>query len=287
MAKNITVIGATGLIGTPVTKALVEAGYNVTALVRNKEEVKKKNLPTTIQVVVGDLKNKEAIAEAVKNADGVYINLNTTFNDKENEFNVEREGFDNIISVLKNTSVKQVALLSSFLARDYKGSWWVMTMKKNAIQRLKNSGLPYTIFYSASFMENLETSMRDGNKLNTIGKPVNKLSWWIASEDFAKQVAKAFSLDTAINREYSTQGLEGVATTDAIKTYIQNYKKATLKMANLPMGMGKFLALFIKPLKFAIPLIETINNDKEKFEAEQTWKELGKPQMTIAKFASR
>jgi len=51
--------------------------------------------------------------------------------------------------------------------------------------------------------------------------------------------------------------------------------------------MGKFLALFVKPLKFAIPLIETINNDNEKFEAEQTWKELGKPQIDIASFAKK
>lgn len=113
------------------------------------------------------------------------------------------------------------------------------------------------------------------------------LAWWIASEDFAKQVAKAFSLDSAINKEYSIQGLEGFTTTDAIHAYVENHDRKQLKVANLPMGMGKFLALFIKPLKFAIPLIETINNDKEKFEAEQTWKELGKPEIDLKTFAKR
>lgn len=286
MAKKITVIGATGLIGVPVTKALLKAGFNVTALVRDIEKVKK-ILPSNIYFIKGDLNNKEAITKAVRNADGVYINLNATFNDKENEFNAEREGLANILSVLKKSSIKQVAFLSSFLARDYQGNWWVMKMKKDAILKIKNSGLPYTIFYAASFMENLENSMRNGNKINTIGKPTSKLSWWIASEDFANQVAKAFTIESAINKEYSIQGLEGLTTTNAIKTYVNNYKKAQLKTANLPMRMAKFLALFVSSLKFAIPLIETINNDNEKFEAEQTWKELGKPQIDIARFANR
>lgn len=286
MVKNITVIGATGLIGIPVTKALVNAGFNVTALVRNIEKAKK-ILPSNIHFIQGDLNSKKPITEAVRNAEGVYINLNATFNDKEKEFNTEREGLDNILSALKKSPVKQVAFLSSFLARDYQGNWWVMKMKKDAISNIKNSGLPYTIFYAASFMENLEVSMRDGNKINTIGKPASKLSWWIASDDFANQAAKAFSLDAAINKEYSIQGLEGFTTTNAIQTYVNNYKKAQLKIANLPMGMGKFLAHFVKPLKFAIPLIETINNDNEKFEAEQSWKELGKPQTDLKSFASR
>lgn len=286
MNKNIIVIGATGLLGSAVTKALVNAGYHVTAMVRDIGKAKRM-LPSNINYVNGDLQNVDAIYNATKNADGVYINLNATFNDTEKGFNPEREGIENIIVALKKTSIKRVGFLSSFLARDYKGDWWVMKMKKDAISKIKNSGLPYTIFYAASFMENLEVSMRDGNKINTIGKPVSKLSWWIASADFANQAAKAFSLDAAINKEYSIQGLEGFTTMNAIQTYINNYKKAPLKVANLPMGMGKFLALFVKPLKFAIPLIETINNDNEKFEAEQTWKELGKPQIDLKSFAGR
>ena len=40
MAKKITVIGATGMIGIPVTNELINAGFEVTALVRNVEKAK-------------------------------------------------------------------------------------------------------------------------------------------------------------------------------------------------------------------------------------------------------
>jgi uncharacterized protein YbjT (DUF2867 family) len=284
MQKKITVIGATGLIGVPVTKALLKAGFEVTAMVRNPDKARQ-IFPAGVHFIKGDLQKKADILTAMQSADGVYINLNATFMDRESDFNPEREGLDNILEVLKSTSVKQVGFLSSFLARDYNGEWWVMKMKKAALSKIKNSGLPYTIFYAASFMENLENSMRNGKAINTIGKPSSKLSWWIASEDFANQVVKAFSLESAINKEYSIQGPKGLTTVDAIKIYITNNCREHLKMANLPMGMAKFLSIFIKPLKFAVPLIETINNDREKFEANKTWEELGKPLITIETFA--
>ena len=40
MNNRITVFGATGMIGQPVTKALIKAGFQVTALVRNVEKAK-------------------------------------------------------------------------------------------------------------------------------------------------------------------------------------------------------------------------------------------------------
>jgi len=89
--KQITVIGATGMIGIPVTKELVKAGYNVTALVRNPEKAKM-IFPTGVTFVKGDIQNKGDIAQALKNADAVYINISTTDKNKENEFSPEIGG---------------------------------------------------------------------------------------------------------------------------------------------------------------------------------------------------
>jgi uncharacterized protein YbjT (DUF2867 family) len=41
MQKKITVIGATDLIGVPVTKALLKAGFEVTAMVRNPDKAQR------------------------------------------------------------------------------------------------------------------------------------------------------------------------------------------------------------------------------------------------------
>lgn len=285
MIKKITVIGATGMIGTPVTKELIKAGFEVTAFVRNIEK-EKHIFPSGVHFVQGDLKNVSNISKAIKDADAVYISISSGPNDTENGFNPEAGGVDNIIEALKSSNVKRVGFLSSFLARNYKGDWWAMNAKKQAVQKIKNTGIPYTIFYPANFMQNFNGGMRDGNKVNIIGKS-NEKSWWIDAEDFGKQVANAFKTEKSLNRKYAVQGLEPLTTTEAAKIFVENHTKEKLTIAKLPIGMAKFLSLFIKPLRYVVPLISVMNSNKEIFEAQKTWDELGKPTITVAKFAKK
>ena len=273
------------MIGTPVTKELVKAGFEVTAFVRSIEN-DKHIFPSGVNFVQGDLKNIAQISEAIKDADAVYISISSGPNDTENGFNPEAGGVDNIIAALKTSSVKQVGFLSSFLARNYKGDWWAMNAKKQAIQKIKNSGIPYTIFYPANFMQNFNGGMRDGKKVNIIGTSTEK-SWWIDAEDFGKQVANAFKTEKSLNTEYSVQGLESLTTTEATKIFVENHTKERLTIAKLPMGMAKFLSIFVKPLRFVVPLMTVMNNNKETFEAQKTWDELGKPTIIVAKFAKK
>ena len=285
MIKKITVIGATGMIGTPVTKELVKAGFEVTAFVRNIEKEKHTFL-SGVNFFQGDLKNEAEIFEAIKDADAVYISISSSPNDKENGFNPEMDGIDNIVAALKTSSVKQVGFLSSFLARNYEGNWWVMTAKKQAIQKIKNSSIPYTIFYPANFMQNFNGGMRDGNKVNIIGTS-NEKSWWIDAEDFGKQVANAFKTEKSLNREYAVQGLVPLTTIEAAKIFVENHSKENLAIAKLPIGVARFLSIFVKPLRFVVSLITVMNRNKESFEAQQTWDELGKPTITVEKFAKK
>ena len=198
--KKITVIGATGMIGIPVTKELVKAGFEVTALVRDKVKASQ-ILPKEVRLVKGDLNNKGSISEALKDAEGLYINISTRPDDKESDFNPEIGGLDNILSTARQSGVKQVAYLSSLLARNYTKDWWVMVAKKESISKVKNSGIPYTIFYPSNFMENFKNGMVQGKKITIIGKPKYK-SWWIAGEDFGRQVAASFQNKLALNKEY-------------------------------------------------------------------------------------
>lgn len=283
--KKITVIGSTGMIGTPVTKELINAGFEVTALVRNPEKART-IFGEKVKYISGDLENIASLDEALQNADAVYINISTTPEHKENQFNPEIMGLHNILVSAKKNKVKQILFLSSFLARNYKGNWWVMKAKKDGISKVKQSGIPYTIFYPSNFMENFANGMVDGNKINTIGKSTNK-AWWISGEDFGRQVANALKSENSLNKEYPVQGLEAFTMTEASKIYAENYKKATLKTANLPMGMAKFLSIFVKPLKFVVPLMEIMNNNVETFEAQKTWDELGKPTVILADFAKK
>ncbi len=283
--KKITVIGATGSIGIPVIKELVKAGFEVTAMVRDINKAKQ-ILPNEIKFVKGDLKDKASIREALKNAEGLYINISTGPADKENEFSPETTGIDNILEVAKTTSVKQVIYLASVLARNYTGDWWVMKAKKECVVKIKKSGLPYTIFYPSNFMENFTGGMKQGKKIMTMGKPIHKM-WWIAGEDYGRQVANAFNTEKSLNKDYVVQGSEPFTMQEAANIYVKNYTKENLTVGSLPLGMVKFMSIFMSPLKFMAKFIPIMNNNIETFEAQNTWNELGKPQITIEKFARK
>jgi hypothetical protein len=135
-------------------------------------------------------------------------------------------------------------------------------------------------------MENFKGGMKDGKKINTIGKSTEK-AWWIAGADFGKQVANSLKSELSLNKDYPVQGIEVLTMAEASKIYADNYTIEKLSVENLPMGMAKFLALFVKPLKFVVPLMQVMNSNKETFEAQKTWDELGKPSITLNQFAKK
>lgn len=287
MLKNITVIGSTGMIGTPVTKELIKAGFNVTVLVRDVEKARL-IFGDGVRYVAGDLEDRDSIAESLKNAEGLYINISTRPTDKENVFNPEIHGLDKILEVSAHSKIlKQIAYLSSFLARNYQGDWWVFRAKKSGIERIKQSGIPYTIFYPSNFMENFKFGMVRNGKITILKTKTENRAWWIAGEDFGRQVANAFKNEKSINREYPVQGPEGLTMKEAAERFVNAYTKEKLTVGYMSFNLIKILALFLPVMKYLSKLMSVMLYNVETFESQNTWDELGKPELNIEKFADK
>ncbi|HSK72670.1 MAG TPA: NAD(P)H-binding protein [Pyrinomonadaceae bacterium] len=285
--KRVTVFGATGMLGQPVVKELVDAGFEVTAMVRSPEKARK-ILPESVNLVPGDLKNLADIEEVLKDTEGVYLNLAVAPESKQNDFQPEREGLDNVIAGAKKAKVKRIALCSSLVHR-YQGmnnfNWWAFDIKHRAVEKVKASGIPYAIFYPSSFMENFDKGgFKQGNKMMLAGTQKFPM-YYIAGSDYGKQVAKSFEILGDENREYSVQGLEAFIADEAVKIFVNNYQKEQLKISKTPILMLKVLGLFNQKMNYTAKIIDALNNYPEKFESETTWEELGKPQVTLAEYA--
>lgn len=285
--KKITVFGATGMLGQPVVKELVHAGFEVTAMVRSPEKAGRV-LPEKVNFVQGDLKNPGNIEKGLEGAEAVYINLAVAPESKESDFQPEREGLDNIIAAAKKADVKRIALLSSLVHR-YQGmggfDWWAFRLKRQAVEKVKAGGIPYTIFYPSSFFENFQNGYKQGNKMMLAGESKAPM-WFVAGSDYGRQVARSFEiLDADENREYAVQGLEPFTADEAVKVFVENYQKEKLKISKMPMFLLKIAALFNQKMNYTAKIIEALNNYPEKFESEKTWEELGKPEMTLAEYA--
>lgn len=284
--KTITVIGATGMLGTPVTEELVRAGFQVRALVRNMDKARRK-LPAEVILMEGDIRDSESLEKAFQNADGVYVSLSTYPDEHHKDFKTESDGIKNIVGAAEKTSIKRIAYLSSLVHRYEEFDWWAFDIKRAACEILKRSSIPITLFYPSNFMENLPHLHLQGNWLILLGRQKTK-SWYVAAEDYGKQVAQSFKqLTGGETREYPVQGPEAFNFEEAAKEFAKHYSKKDLNIIVLPMWLMRTAGIFSREIRYGAKITEAINHYDEKFRSEHTWEELGKPEITLAEFARR
>jgi uncharacterized protein YbjT (DUF2867 family) len=286
--KKIAVLGATGMLGKPVTDELIRAGFEVTILARNIK--KAKELFPQANIVFADLASRTTLSLALKGQEAVYLNLHIPQHAKPKDFMPETTGLLNLIEAAKENNIQRITYLSS-LVKDYQGqnnfNCWVFDVKQKAVQILKSSKIPYTIFYPSSFMENFDKGgFMNGNQMNLAGKAEAKM-YWISGADYGKQVAKSFEVLTDENREYNVQGPEAYYPEEAVRIFIDNYKIKRLSVFKTPMGVLKFMGKFSNKINYIYHILEALNKYEEKFKSQFTWDELGQPKETIKDYTIR
>lgn len=283
MIKKIAFIGATGMLGKPVAKQLLKAGFAVRALVRDPKKATKE-LPG-IELIQGDLKNVSDIENLVTGQDAVYVSLSVTQDEREKDWHAETDGMRNILAAVKKNSIRRILLLSSLVQR-YQGinnfNWWVFTVKDESIALVKSSGIPYTVFYPSTFMESFLGKYKQGNRILLAGESKYPM-YFIAAEDYGRQVAQSLRIEG--NQEYVIQGPEPLTQDQAADIFIPNYKKERLTVSKAPLSLLKFLGMFSATINYGAHIVEALNCYPEKFESGETWGKLGKPTITMKHFS--
>jgi nucleoside-diphosphate-sugar epimerase len=113
---RIALTGATGFVGHPVCRLLIEDGHEVSVLVRNPDRLED---ASELRVVTGDLFNKLALAELVKGADAVlHLAGAIKARGREGFFAVNRDGTANLVQAAIEGGVKRFVHVSSLAARE-------------------------------------------------------------------------------------------------------------------------------------------------------------------------
>ena len=285
--RSIAVVGATGMLGAPVTKVLKQENYSVTAVVRDMQKAQQK-LGAGFYLSKATLQDKNSLRTAFSDVDFVYLSLSTAPGEKDKAFKTEIDGLQNVIEAAISARVKRIGMLSS-LVKNYDGfDWWVFDIKQRACNMLLEADIPATIFYPSNFYENLTELQLKGNRVMLAGEQVTK-SWWIAAEDYGRQVAEAFRVDAdhSENKEYTIQGPEPFSMQEAADVFIKNYSGKNLKKTTAPMWVFKLAKPFSAELDFQYHIITAINQYDEQFQSEETWQKLGKPETTLAEWTEK
>jgi uncharacterized protein YbjT (DUF2867 family) len=134
----ILVTGATGNAGGATVRALLEAGADARALVRDPDSAE---LPAGVEAVAGDLNRPETLDEAISGAEAAFLLSGY-------------DGLEQTLTNMKRAGVKRVVLLSSSAAPGGDRSNAVARYHIDSERAVRESGLAWTFLRPNSFMSN-------------------------------------------------------------------------------------------------------------------------------------
>lgn len=280
--QKIAVIGATGMLGLPVVTELVNAGFAVTALVRDPLSSRKR-LPPGTRIVRADVADIASLRAGLGGHDAIYLNLAIVPSARKDDFHTEAEGLDNILAAARSAGIKRIAYLSAMIEEHNPCCWWGIDVWTSAIARIKSSGIPYTIFYATNFMETLPQKHVCGPTLSLVGTARHP-NYWIAGRDYALQVANSFRITAAADREYIVQGPEPLTFDEAAGRFASSFARR-LFVIKFPLAVLRWLGAFSRHADFNANIMAAILAYPERFRAQITWNDLGRPTTRIEDFA--
>ena len=142
------VAGATGQTGRRIVEQLLAQEIEVRALVR--ESAKATELPTGVEIVVGDVLKPSTLATALADCDVLVSATGAAPSfDPTGPYKVDYEGNKNLVDAAKQANVDQFVMVSSLcvskIFHPLNLFWGILYWKQQAEDYLKNSGVPYTI----------------------------------------------------------------------------------------------------------------------------------------------
>ena len=150
MKGPILVIGSTGNQGGHVARALLDAGWTVHAFTRNPASAGAQILKDKGAILVqGDLSDLSSLKTAIRNVTGIF----SVQNFWDLGLNAEVRLGSNVIQAAKESGNNPHIVYSSGLGAERRQSVAAIDGKALLEERLRASGLPYTILRPGLFMD--------------------------------------------------------------------------------------------------------------------------------------
>jgi uncharacterized protein YbjT (DUF2867 family) len=217
---TILVVCSTGSLGTSVVKRLTSARRQVTALVRDISTDKAKELKSAgAGLVVGDLKFRPALDEALNGIDMVLCTASSTMSRQAGDSieTVDWEGVQNLIAAAEIANVGRFVFIS--FSRNILDDFPLSAAKRAAEKRLESSALDYTLLLPSYFAETWfspAVGFDAGNgRIRIYGDGKAKVSY-VALGDVAKAAITCLDNPNASRQAIAIGGPKAISQLDAV-----------------------------------------------------------------------
>ena len=224
--SQILVVGATGMVGGEVCRLLAAAGKPVRALVRptsNPEKVRALQA-LGVETVVGDLRDRTALAAACAGVDAVITTASSmpfAYKPGENDIaTTDLRGMADLVEVAEAAGVRHFVYTS--ISANMNLDFPTGNAKRAVEQQLKHSGMTYTILRPGFFME-VWLSPAVGfdvaaGKVTIYGTGHQPLAW-IAAADVARFAVASLDNPAAVNAVLELGGPANVSPLEVVSIF--------------------------------------------------------------------
>lgn len=230
MEERVLVLGGTGLLGKAAVRALRTAGYAVRVMTRNLEN-SRPSFADTVELVVGDVTDVEALRRAMSGCFGIHISVGGA---------VDRLSAENVCGLAKETGIARLGYISGATVCE-ENRWFPMVAQKlDAEKAVRECGIPFTIFCPTWPMEMLERFARGGQPV-LMGAQRYPIHWY-AVDDLGRMAAAAYRNDAAVNKRFYVHGPEGIPMREALERYCARLYPNAKAVSIMPVWLAKTIA---------------------------------------------
>jgi len=236
----ILVVGSTGLVGSEICRLLASKGMPFRALVRESSDPAKVDRLKDLgaKLVKGNLCDLDSLKAACQGVSAVICTVSAMpfcYQPGVNDIqSVDSEGVSNLIEAAKATGVKQLVYIS--FSGNIEREFPLRNAKRLVEQRLKDSGLVYTILRPGFFMEiwlspavGFDAANAKASVYGTGDQPIA----WIALKDVARFAVESLTKPAARNAVLELGGPQGLSPHQVIKLF-EAAKGQTFEITHVP-----------------------------------------------------
>jgi uncharacterized protein YbjT (DUF2867 family) len=208
--RQILVLGATGMLGRPVVRRLVEKGHRVRALVRNVEKARRM-LGEAVEVVEGSALRRDDVGAAIVGCDAVHVSLTQE---------AELAAMQHVVDLAPGSHLERITYVSATTAREENRWFHVVDVKLRAEAVLRSSGIASVVFCPTWVMETLPNFIHGNRAAVIIGKNPPALHFFAAA-DFGRMVAASYDDDRTLGKRLFIHGPQGITLHEALERFIR------------------------------------------------------------------
>jgi NADH dehydrogenase len=271
MQKKILVLGATGMLGEPVTRRLNADGFSVRIIARDVDKARDL-FDDSIEIVQGDVTDLDSLENALQGCSGVHISVGGP---------VDQLSVEHVAALAPRLGVDHLIYLSGSTVNK-ENAWFPMIAQKVAAeQAIKACGVPYTILCPTWPMEQLPRFVM-GGRAAVIG--VLPEPWhWFATDDLARMVSNAFQRPESKGKRMFIHGPEAITVKAALERYCRVFHPEIETVAVMPIEAAKAMAEstgndFIKAFAEMMAYFKKVGEPGDPNEANHI---LGAPVITL------